>query len=128
MAPRTKIHTYLEIAEEHYTAGVARFSFAANYRVFSLMANVRNAGGITPVSPPKGFPLGISAGAQAHFDAMEQEANDPLHSHTWLSTDEVKSVLTQADGFVPGLVACAAAMEALEAKGSNPRLLVAFED
>jgi hypothetical protein len=128
MAPKTKIHLYLEIEESHYTAGVARFSMAANYRLFSLMANVRNDGGIEPVAQPKGLPkTKLSGGAQAYLDELGA-AGVTLHTPTWLNTDEMIEVRKQADGYSPAIVAITAAMEALVKKGSNPRLIVAFED
>lgn len=127
MAPRTKIYQYLEIAEDHYTAGVARISQAANYRLFALMANVRNEGGITPVAPVKGFPAGLSKGADEYFKEVEA-AGSGLHSKTWLTADELESVAEQLDGFAPGVVASLGAMKALTKKGSNPRLVIAFED
>lgn len=123
MAPKTKIHMYLEIVEDHYTAGVAKFSQAANYRLFGLMANVRNDGGITPVSMPKGFPTGLSKGSEEFFKEFPV-----LHSKTWLDLAEMETVADQLDGFAPGVVACIGAMKALVKKGSNPRLIVAFED
>lgn len=126
MAPKTKIYTYLDIVESHYIAGVGQFTFAANYRLFALMANVRNEGGITPVSLPKGFPAEMSKGAQFLFNTLVDEGAD-LHSQTFLTTAELAQVVEQADTFAPGAIAALGAMKALEAKGSNPRLLIAFE-
>lgn len=128
MAPKTKVHLYLEIEEAHYTAGVARVSMAPNYRLYSLMANVRNDGGITPVAMPKGLPkTKLSGGAQAYFDELAA-AGVSLHTHTWLDTAEMVDVEAQADGFSPAVTVITAAMKALEKKGSNPRLIVAFEN
>lgn len=128
MAPRTKIHAYLEIAEDKYSAGVARISMASNYRAFALMANVRNDGGITPVAPLRGFPPAMCKGAEEYFKEVEAESGKPLHSKTFLTLPEMESVLAQVDGFIPGVVACVWAMQGLTKKGSNPRFVIAFED
>jgi hypothetical protein len=127
MAPRTKVYIYLEVAEDKYTAGVARISMAANYRVFSLLANVRNDGGVTPVAPVRGFPDKLSKGAEEFFKDAEAEGS-ALHSKTFLTTEEVERAQKLSDGFVAGLVAAAASMRALEGKGASPRLVVAFAD
>jgi len=127
MAPRTKIHAYLEIAEDKYSAGVARISMASNYRAFALMANVRNDGGITPVAPLRGFPPALCKGAEEFFKEVEA-AGTPLHHKTFLTLPEMESVLAQVDGFVPGVVACVYAMQGLTKKGSSPRFVIAFED
>ena len=118
----------LEIVEDHYTAGVATFSQASNYRLFSLMANVRNEGGIAPVSPPKGLPEGLAKGTEHYLESLEQDPKNKLHTHTWLTADEVKEVVSKMDTFCPGVVACNAAMQELVRKGSNPRLIVAFSE
>ena len=125
MAAKTKMYGFLEIEESHYTAGVASFSFAVQYRLFALMAGVRNEGGIVPVAPVRGFPSEPSKGAEFYFENLEKEFGS-IHTKTYLTADEVQAAQNQLDTFNPGLVAANAAMQALVKKGSNPRLLIAF--
>jgi hypothetical protein len=82
------IHAHVEVrignVWHHYS--VPRLG--RNYDMFSLMANVRNSGNITPISPPKGLPPLLSQ--LTAFDALRWGPDG--HSHSWLSASEMKRV------------------------------------
>lgn len=56
-----------------------------NYRLFSVLANVRNGDGLTPIAEPRGLPQDIHK-----FTDWYLEDVDPIdHSATWLTLEEV---------------------------------------
>ena len=63
-----------------------------NYRLFSMLVNVRNGygfagtrtgGPIEPIAEPRGIPLDVSTEASEYFDGMH------CHDHTWLLLSEI---------------------------------------
>lgn len=57
-----------------------------NYKLFALLAGVRNRDGITPISPPKGLAQDHSSLYSTWVDAFGCDG----HSHSWLTLEELK--------------------------------------
>ncbi|MDP5274813.1 hypothetical protein [Chengkuizengella axinellae] len=56
-----------------------------NYKLFSILANVRNNNNLPYISEPKGLPEDVS-------DMVKNESDfwgDEVHSHTYLNLDEI---------------------------------------
>lgn len=56
-----------------------------NYNLFSLLANVRNSGNITPISLPRGVPKDASES----YQRIVEECGSDGHSHSFLMLDEL---------------------------------------
>jgi hypothetical protein len=62
-----------------------------NYEVFTALANVREADGITPISEPRGIP------EDASYEYRELAENDgDAHSESWVTLAELKAYDTSA--------------------------------
>jgi hypothetical protein len=81
----------------HYNYDVGR-----NYRVFSMLAGVRNGIGfasiktgepITPIADPRGLPEDVSAEVKAESDEWGVDG----HSHSWLTLAELDAVPWQTN-------------------------------
>lgn len=94
------IHCHVEIKIdgkwEHYNMP----RVGRNYRLFALLADVRNYDGIEPISPVKGIPGDLSL--LTRLDA-EYWGTDG-HSHSWLSVEEMKRLdLRKEEALHPGM-------------------------
>lgn len=58
-----------------------------NYHLFALLANVRNNGGVTSISEPRGLPADVSDEVKAKRDDWGEDG----HSHSWFSLTELES-------------------------------------
>jgi hypothetical protein len=61
-------------------------SVGRSYRLFALMADVRNNGEVEPIAKQKGVPSDITE--LTKFDLVGWE--DDGHSHSWLSAGEIE--------------------------------------
>lgn len=57
-----------------------------NYRLFSILAGVRNSDGIVPIANPRGIPNDVSKFVKHEV----KEYGDNGHSHSWLSLQELE--------------------------------------
>ena len=60
-----------------------------DYDLFAKMANVRNYNGVEPISKPRGLPSDVSKTVAGISEAWDVDG----HSHSWLTLDEVRSLL-----------------------------------
>lgn len=79
------IHLHTEIKVngkwEHY----GNPSVDRNYRLFALMAGVRNDLGVVPICEPKGLPNDLAAVTAMDYDRMSSDAHTP----SWFGKDEL---------------------------------------
>lgn len=80
------IHAHVEIKIDNQWHHYNHPSAARRYALFARMADVRNSGGIEPITPPRGLPE--DATFTTRFDYAERWGSD-AHSASWLSADEV---------------------------------------
>lgn len=58
-----------------------------DYPLFAALANIRNAGAISPIAHPRGLPDDVTDRVRASVDGWGSDG----HSHTWLSLGEIKA-------------------------------------
>ena len=58
-----------------------------NYRLFYLLAGVRNEGDLTPISDPKGLPSDVTEFVRGESEKLGSDG----HSHSYLSLSEIKA-------------------------------------
>jgi hypothetical protein len=85
------IHLHIEIKINGKWHHYQHPNVSRNYRLFSLMADVRNdeRDTITPIAKPRGFPK--DATTVTRFDKAKWDADG--HSHSWLSAGEVAEMI-----------------------------------
>ena len=118
------IHCFVEMkaSGEHWESwnGTHDIDMPRNYRMFTAMAGVRQAEGVTAVSEPRGLPSDCS-------EEIEQEFQEiGTHSESWLTPKEFKRAISAADGSIEYL-ALLAAMQSLGKHGCEVRLVFAFD-
>lgn len=64
------------------------------YKLFALMAGVRNDRGIRPVAQPKGLPENISQVTRLDYELMGKDAHTP----SWLSASELVELEKRLNG------------------------------
>jgi len=81
------IHLFVEIKIEGTWYAYNHPHIKRYYKLFAKMAGVRNSGGIEPIAKPRGLPSDVSRVAKLVSDARGYG-----HSHSWLSSNEVKNL------------------------------------
>lgn len=80
------IHLHIEVKINGQWEHYAHPLIDRNYRLFALMAGVRNRDDITPVSLPKGLPDDITP--LTRYDAEDYWGRDG-HSHSYFTKEEI---------------------------------------
>ena len=75
----------IDEAEPEYT--VQEICGDRNYRLFYLLAGVRNEGDLTPVSDPKGLPSDVTEFVRGESEEWGSDG----HSHSYLTLGEIKA-------------------------------------
>jgi len=65
---------------------VAEIYEGRSYRLFALLADIRNGGDIEPLDYPRGMPLDISPQVKEEYDIWDSAG----HSHSWFTLKELK--------------------------------------
>jgi len=72
-----------------------------NYQLFSILAGVRDYGGVKPIKKPKGFPRDASDTVKRRYRGWGGDA----HSPSWYSLKEMRDFdWSQKAGFVAGII------------------------
>ena len=92
------IHCYVEKRGEDFGIWEEVVGFDVglshrNYGTFTILAGVRNYGGFTPISLPKGLPLDVSPSVKKESDEMDLDG----HSHSYLSVQEIERASSSYD-------------------------------
>ena len=77
---------YFGIDETEPEYKVNEIHSTRNYNLFALLANVRNYGGIDPISRPRGLPGDVSVFVKNKSDSYGSDG----HSHSYLNLFEIK--------------------------------------
>jgi len=143
------IHAYIEESDKTYNTCFGEVYLGRDYKLFALMADVRNSGDYVPVSDLKGLPQGLSWEVQHKLSTVDGKEVDKqyikkyentdidvltdYHGFSWLSLKELKKVQkayskTDKNDFYnskrsSNLDAIVAAMEQLK----KPRLVFWFD-
>lgn len=90
-----------------------------NYRVFAVLANVRNSGEITPISEPRGLPDDMSQEVAALI-APDEDSNDVSlgeHSQSWLTLAELQAYPWEGEAVETGVVSLEQFMDRIQKFG-----------
>lgn len=79
------IHASSEILVNNMWHHYSVLNIGRHYDLFARMANVRNNGGIVPISEPRGIPNDITFITWLDYTRWGEDG----HSHSWLSGKEV---------------------------------------
>jgi len=81
------IHGFIEVLEYHGWETIISLDLFLNrnYKMFGILADVRNNLGFTPIAPGRGLPYDASYWTRAKYEKWEADA----HSATWMTLQEM---------------------------------------
>jgi len=82
------IHAFIEIKDSGVWLPAISEEIDRDYTVFALMAGVRNGEELTPISPPKGWPMDVTYPAQSESAYWGVDC----FAHSWLSLNELRTL------------------------------------
>lgn len=88
------IHLFAEIQVKDQWHLLNVINTRAGYWLFSRLANVRNSGGFTPISTPRGWPDDASIVSQLYKEGWGVDA----HSFSWISAAEIRQLFDDLYG------------------------------
>jgi len=83
------IHFHQEVKINGTWHHYRELSIERNYRLFALMAGVRNYGKVEPVAEAKGLPEDITFLTRYSYERWK----DDYHHATWLDAEEIKEII-----------------------------------
>jgi len=101
-----------------------------NYYLFSILADVRNSGGVEPIDYPRGIPEDLSSGYKYAVDRWDGDG----HSHSYFTLDELLNfdwLEYQEDdkvGWLDGFMKTIETMKSIDPDPKNVRCCFFFDN